>query len=98
MAFTIHFSEDAERHLRVLTSRDRATVIDAIDEQLTHQPNLPTRRRKLLRPTPLATWELRVGNLRVFYNVDEARSRVAVVAFGVKTHNVLFLDGKEYQL
>ncbi len=98
MAHAIEFSEDAERHLSQFTARQRRHLLDEIEEQLGQQPEKPTRRRKLLRPTPLATWELRVGNFRVFYNVESAKRMVVVIAIGVKDHNVLHIDGKEYQL
>jgi mRNA-degrading endonuclease RelE of RelBE toxin-antitoxin system len=98
MAYNIEFSEDAERHLSLLTARDRAILLGAIEEQLTHQPTEATRRRKLLRANPLARWELRVGDHRVFYNVDEAGELVTLIAIGVKVHNVLHIEGKEYQL
>jgi mRNA-degrading endonuclease RelE of RelBE toxin-antitoxin system len=98
MAHKIEFSEDAEGHLKKLTARERGIVLDAIDDQLTHQPREPTRNRKLLRENPLASWELRVGDWRVFYNVDEAEELVIVVAVGFKKHNTLFIEGKEFNL
>lgn len=60
-------------------------MLDAVDEQLTHQPAVPTRNRKRLRPNALATWELRVGNLRVYYEViGGVIPTVVVLAVGVK--------------
>lgn len=47
MAYEIEFSEDAERHLHALSARDRRTLLDRVEEQLTHQPTEPTRHRKL---------------------------------------------------
>ncbi len=64
MAYQIMFSADAERQLHQLTARDRTIVLDTIELQLTHEPVLPTRARKLLRENPLADWELRVGEYR----------------------------------
>ena len=98
MSFAIEFSQDAERHLRALPAHDAGVLLDEIAQQLTHQPNVATRHRKLLRPTPLATWELRVGDYRVFYNVAEDPAVVVVIAVGRKEHNKLFIDGKEYTL
>jgi hypothetical protein len=46
-------------------------------EQLTHEPTVVTRNRKLLIEVQasfshdLPLWELRVGDFRVFYNVEE---------------------------
>jgi len=98
MAFEIEFSEDAEGHLRKLSARDRGIILDAVEDQLTHQPDQPTRNRKLLRENPLAAWELRVGAWRVFYNADKDAGLVVVVAVGFKDHNTLFIDGKEFSL
>lgn len=94
MTFEIEFSEDSERQLAELTSRDRRTLLDSIETLLTHEPTTPTKNRKLLRPNPVAAWELRVGDFRVFYNVEEQRILVIVVAVGRKEHNQLTIDGK----
>jgi mRNA-degrading endonuclease RelE of RelBE toxin-antitoxin system len=98
MTFIVEVSEDAERHLSQLGARDRTILIDVIEEPLTHEPTVPTRRRKLLRENPLATWELRVGDYRVFYNVDAVQSVVILIAVGRKVHNALYIEGKEFLL
>jgi mRNA-degrading endonuclease RelE of RelBE toxin-antitoxin system len=98
MAYFIEFSEDADRHVSQLSARDLAVVLDEIEEQLCHEPTVPTRRRKLLRENPLASWQLRVGDFRVFYNVEEERVTVVIVAIGVKQHNELTIDGRPYLL
>ena len=69
----------------------------AIEAQLSHEPLLETRNRKRLRPNPLAPWELRVGNIRVFYDVQEP-GIVTVVAIGVKDGSKLYLEGEEIHL
>jgi len=44
-------------------------------------------------------WELRVGNMRMFYKVvDEEPTVVRVLAVGKKRGNKLFIGGKEIQL
>jgi mRNA interferase RelE/StbE len=98
MAYQIMFSADAERQLHQLTARDRTIVLDTIESQLTHEPVLPTRARKLLRENPLADWELRVGEYRVFYEVLNDQDCVMILAIGIKSHNVLWIEGKEIQL
>ena len=77
---------------------DRNAILDAIREQLTHTPAQDTRNRKLLRDTPLADWELRVGRFRVFYDVDAASRRVRVLAVGVKEGSKLLVGGEEVAL
>ncbi|MBI3319061.1 MAG: addiction module toxin RelE, partial [Candidatus Omnitrophica bacterium] len=85
MAYRVEYSPEAERHLRVLTPRQQRIILDAIDTQLSHQPTLETRNRKPMRSNPLAPWALRVGHLRVYYEVEEAAQRVVLVrAVGIK--------------
>jgi len=43
-----------------------------------------------MRPNPLAPWELRLGNLRVYFDiVSQPEPVVVVVAVGVKKRNVV---------
>jgi hypothetical protein len=62
---------EATDHLRALSARQRAMVTDTVEDQLSHQPTVETRNRRPMRPNPVAPWELRIGNLRVYYAVDE---------------------------
>ena len=88
MPYRIEYSPDTEDHLRTLTAREQRIVLDAVDEQLLHQPTVETRNRKPMRPNPLALWELRIGNLRVYYDVEEDPEPVVLVrAIGVKLRN-----------
>jgi mRNA-degrading endonuclease RelE of RelBE toxin-antitoxin system len=99
MPHRIEYSPECEDHLRALTARDRVIAIDAVEEQLTHQPTVETRQRKLLRPNPLAPWELRVGNLGIFYDVEEEPGHVVrILAVGIKEHNILLIAGEEFRL
>ena len=76
----------AEGDLRGFPARDRKAIVDAMEKQLEFEPDVPTRNRKILaalRPpwTGLdPVWELRVGDFRVFYDVDAEVSRVYVRA------------------
>ena len=73
--------------------------MNAIVLQLTHQPMVATRNRKRLRPNPLAPWELRIGALRVYYEVTEKPERLVTVrAVGVKDRNRLLIGGEEIDL
>lgn len=76
MAFFIEFSSNAERQIAALRAYDRARLLDEIGSQLTHQPDQVTRQRKQLTDHPLADWELRVGDWRVFYDVDLQEQQV----------------------
>ena len=95
MPYRIEYSPDAEEHLRALTARQQTIVLDAVDKQLVHQPTIETRNRKPMRPNPAAPWELRIGNLRVYYDVEEDPEPVVYIrAAGVKERNRVRI-GKE---
>ncbi len=48
-----------------------------------------------MRPNPLAPWELRIGQLRVYYDVEEEPDPVVVIlAVGIKVRNRVWI-GKE---
>src|SRR5262245_50686709 len=96
--FVVNFTESAREDLRFLKKAARNIVIDTVEEQLPSEPLQKTRNRKPLRPNELSSWELRIGNLRVFYDVDEGNNEVKVKAVGWKEHNRLYIRGKEYPL
>ena len=96
--FTVEFTGAALRHLEGFREFDRNIILDGIKAQLPFEPLRETRHRKMLRPNPLADWELRIGPHRVFYEVDEGASRVRIVAVGYKEHNKLFIGGEEFEL
>jgi mRNA-degrading endonuclease RelE of RelBE toxin-antitoxin system len=99
LAFNIEYSPDVEKHLRVLTARQCAMVFDDVDRQLLHEPDVETRNRKPMRPNPVAPWELRIGDLRVYYDIEyEPTKRVLIRAVGVKTRNIVRIGGEEIQL
>lgn len=99
MSYTIEYSPDTLDHFRVLTARQRATVLDSVDLQLTHEPTVETRNRKPMRPNPLAPWELRIGDLRVYYDVEEIpEPKVLIRAVGIKERNRIRIGGKEIEL
>ena len=99
MPYEIAFAESVQTHFGALTARERATVLDTIDRQLLHEPLTETRHRKPLRPNPVAPWELRIGQLRVFYEVvGEESGIVRILAVGRKVRNTLTIGGKEIRL
>jgi hypothetical protein len=70
-------------------------VLNAVDRQLKHQPTVQTKNRKRMRPNPLATWELRIGNLRAYYDVlSEPEPTVLIVAVGMKDRSTLLIGGE----
>src|SRR5436305_12639811 len=77
MPFELQFSPKARDHLKAFRKRDRQIILDGIEAQLRDQPDRATRNRKQLEENPLAPWELRVGDFRVFYDVNAEEKRVA---------------------
>ena len=52
-----------------------------------------------MRPNPVAPWELRIGQLRVFYEVvGEESGTVRILAVGRKVRNTLTIGGREIRL
>jgi mRNA-degrading endonuclease RelE of RelBE toxin-antitoxin system len=94
----IEFTREAFDDLRSWRRHDQQEIIAAIEAQLPYQATQTTRNRKRLRPNQLAEWELRVGDFRVFYDVDAAKSLVKVIAVGHKQGSRLFVHGQEYEL
>jgi mRNA-degrading endonuclease RelE of RelBE toxin-antitoxin system len=99
VAYRIEYSPEAETHLRALTARQRSTVLDIVEEQLAHEPTVETRKRKPMRPNPVAPWEFRVGTLRVYYDVQEEPQQVVKVrAVGVKHRHRLRIGDEVVEL
>jgi mRNA-degrading endonuclease RelE of RelBE toxin-antitoxin system len=84
--FSVLYEEAAGDDLRTLRAFEVRRILDEVDSQLTREPMKATRRRKLLEglvppwDSARPVWQLRVGDFRVFYDVDEARAEVVVRA------------------
>jgi mRNA-degrading endonuclease RelE of RelBE toxin-antitoxin system len=96
--FIIDISDDAIKEVEVFRKHERQRIFAGMETQLSHQPNVETRNRKLLRPNDLAEWELRLDPFRVFYNVDVDNQLVTVLAVGRKNGERLYIRGVEYRL
>jgi mRNA-degrading endonuclease RelE of RelBE toxin-antitoxin system len=100
MAYKIEFAESVKKQFKAFTARQRVIILDAIERQLIHEPLKETRNRKALRPNPLAPWELRVGDLRVFYEPEivETAKKIRILAVGRKEGNKLFIGEEVVEL
>jgi mRNA-degrading endonuclease RelE of RelBE toxin-antitoxin system len=96
--FETRFVDSALEDLKFLKKLEQRYVVSMIEQHLSSEPATPTRRRKPLRPNVLATWELRLGAFRVFYEVDPQGMIVWVTAIGKKERNSLLIRGKEVLL
>lgn len=97
MRFWIRLTDSAVEDLNHFRKRERQIIADETARQLMHNADVENRNRKPLRPNPLAQWELRIGDYRVFYDLAEGNV-VKVVAVGCKQHNDLFIRGKKVEL
>jgi len=82
MPFAIVLAPEAVEDLRKLTANARATVRTALEAHLRHGPEKTSRSRiKRLRGLRRPQYRLRVGEVRVFYDVSGATVEVlAIVA------------------
>ncbi len=84
--YDILFGPEVDYEMEGLSAFRREEIFDKIDEQLSHEPNRVTRNKKWIEgiKPPWAVkegfWELRVGEYRVFYDVDEEAGNVIVQA------------------
>lgn len=97
--YRIEYSPEAREHLLALPKFLVARVLDDAEEQLSHHPQAETQNRKPMRPNPLAVWELRIGRVRVYYEVEDEPERVVRIrAIGVKRHNAVWINGEVVEL
>ena len=84
--FAIRFARGALEDMKRLPARDWARIVEEIQRRLTDQPQKPDRNRKelagLVAPWEHVepVWELRIGDHRVFYDVDSGAQQVIVRA------------------
>jgi mRNA-degrading endonuclease RelE of RelBE toxin-antitoxin system len=83
--FQVRLGPDAREELKRLPAHAQRRIVDAMNRELRVRPTRDSKPRKQLVPdqdagieatTPV--WQLRVGEYRVFYDVD-ARARVVMV-------------------
>jgi mRNA-degrading endonuclease RelE of RelBE toxin-antitoxin system len=80
MKYRVVFAPAAREDYRALPARARAEVKDAINRHLLHQPTQVSRSRiKRLRGTRRPQYRLRVGDVRVFYDVRDDEVAVLTV-------------------
>jgi mRNA-degrading endonuclease RelE of RelBE toxin-antitoxin system len=94
--FTIIVTEGAESDLGSLTPYVQRLILDGLAVHLSRLPTETTRRIKSLRTNSVAEWELRLGDYRVLYNVNDQERTVTVQVIGEKVGNRLIVQGQEY--
>jgi mRNA-degrading endonuclease RelE of RelBE toxin-antitoxin system len=84
--FALEITDSAEADLAGIRPFDGRIIMRAVETQLVREPTVATRARKALEEInpPFdavpPVWELRVGEYRVFYDVNEEQKRVFVRA------------------
>jgi mRNA-degrading endonuclease RelE of RelBE toxin-antitoxin system len=90
MKYEIVLAPEAAQDLKRLKAHDRAEVKDALDRHLRHEPNKVSKSLiKRLRGMNHPQYRLRVGEIRVFYDIT--RNRVEILAIVSKTEAVSWL-------
>jgi len=99
MPYRLVYSLQALEHLKGLSATDRTLALEGIKEQLTHQPGIRTRNRKPMRLNPVSEWELRIGDLRVYFDIEETSDPIVrIQAVGVKVRESVWIGGKVVDL
>jgi mRNA-degrading endonuclease RelE of RelBE toxin-antitoxin system len=96
--FEIEFTASALEDLGCFKKAEQNLILDNIEASLQHEPLAETRHRKPLRPNDLSAWELRVGNFRVFYDVNDEDKIVLIKAIGYKKHSALYIRDRSFEL
>jgi mRNA-degrading endonuclease RelE of RelBE toxin-antitoxin system len=97
MRFRVVFSPSAEDDLASYRVFEQRIIVDAIKAHLMADANLESKRRKKMIENRLASWELRTGDYRVFYEI-EGDALVKIISIGHKHHNQLLIRGKRVEL
>ena len=91
MPYEVIYSDEAVEQLKKLRAFDRAAILDQIVQILMVNPTLESKGRvKLLRQPAPTQYRLRVGEFRVFYDVEEAT--VFIIQILSKEESIAFLE------
>ena len=97
MAYRISLTESAKGDIAYFEAHEQRVIVAGIIAHLKEDAEVRTKKKKPLRPNPIAPWELRLDRFRVFYSM-EANQTVKVVAVGHKEHNELLIRGRKVEL
>ena len=95
MRYEIFFAPEAVRDVRNLRAHLRSAVRDAIETSLRHGPTQISKSRiKRLRRLSRPQFRLRVGDVRVFYDVRESTVEILAVVPKSEVSEWLKREGK----
>ena len=84
MAYSIVWEDDAKHEFGDVKPSTQRKIAAEIDKQLPHQADVPSKNRKPLEAAAAGfdfdppLWELRVGEWRVFYDIDQEEMLVHI--------------------
>lgn len=91
MRYVIHWTQAARGHLERLRGFEPGGIVDAVDLHLQHQPRRVSKSRiKRLRGLASPQYRLRLGEIRVFYDIEG--SDVYILAVVPKSESAAWLD------
>jgi mRNA-degrading endonuclease RelE of RelBE toxin-antitoxin system len=101
--YRLVYAPSVREHLRAIRRNFHPEIKAEIEANLLFEPDVPTSNRKRLSPRVAldVEWEFRCGlgnRYRVFYNVDEKRGQVEILAIGVKRGSRLTIGREEVKL
>ncbi|MGQ0651938.1 MAG: type II toxin-antitoxin system RelE family toxin [Betaproteobacteria bacterium] len=95
MRFEIVLAPEAVQDLRRFEAGERAAIRDALETHLRHEPQKTSRSRiKRLRGLARPQYRLRVGEVRVFYDVSGASVEVLAIVAKSEAESWLAQFGK----
>ncbi len=90
MKYEVRYSDRALQQIKPLRAYDKAAILEKIEQVLTTGPVKTSKTAiKLLEQPAPAQYRLRVGNYRIFYNVEG--DVVRIVEIMTKEDSVIFL-------
>jgi len=95
MPYAIVLAPDAAQSLEGLKANIRATVRDGLETHLRHEPRKTSRSRiKRLKKMSQPQYRLRLGDVPVFYDIDENRVEILAIVSKSEATEWLAKHGK----
>jgi mRNA-degrading endonuclease RelE of RelBE toxin-antitoxin system len=94
MPYAVEIDDAALEELAAIKLFYRRQIVDSIEGQLIHHPNVETRNRKVLTALKAdfehnePVWELRVRNYRIYYDINDETKTVVIRAVREKPPHV----------
>jgi len=80
--FDIRFTERAVEDLQDFSKSDQERILKDLESELIEDAAKESNDRKRLHPAGPVEWELRLGNVRIFYDVNLQNRTVKIEAVG----------------